>query len=89
MLNLASGLRIVHLNLVFSATGSPSLPMRGLVAVFIRAFMKMPKMAEGHNISSTSLNENLQDSASSMNESVRIQSSFVNDTKYCNMTGIN
>ena len=43
-------------------------------------------MAEGHNISSTSLNENLQDSASSMNESVRIQSSFVNDTKYCNMS---
>ena len=43
-------------------------------------------MAGGHNISSTSLNENLLDSASSMNESVRIQSSFVNDTKYCNMS---
>ena len=42
-------------------------------------------MAEGHNISSTSLNENLQDSASSINESVRIRVQL-NDTKYCNMT---
>ena len=42
-------------------------------------------MAEGHNISSTNLNENFQNSASSKSNSVQIQPTSINDTKYNNI----
>ena len=48
-------------------------------------FIPVYNMAEGHNISSTSLNENFQNSASSISNSVRLQPIFINDAKYCNI----
>jgi hypothetical protein len=41
--NSAPGLRIIHPNLVLSATGSPSPPIRGFVAVFIRVYSPLPR----------------------------------------------